>query len=186
MLRAASDLESTRASEAACDQATTAACDQSASLLYEAGYEYIIARRWPEAIAVFARLADSPASLLLAPDAQFNLGVAQAGAGLDQAAAATFRACLQARPGDAQAQLYLGNALARMGRDDEARHAYVAYLEMVGTAPEAERVRRLVEEMSGAPAAGAPAPPAAAPDSNAPAAASASPSPPAPPAPGTR
>jgi tetratricopeptide (TPR) repeat protein len=180
MLRAASDLEATRASDAACDQATTAACDQSASLLYEAGYEYIIARRWPEAIAVFARLADSPASLLLAPDAQFNLGVAQAGAGLDQAAAATFRACLQARPGDAQAQLYLANALARMGRDDEARLAYVAYLEMAGTAPEADRVRRLVEEMSGAPAAGAPAPPAASPASNPPGAASASP------APGTR
>jgi tetratricopeptide (TPR) repeat protein len=163
MLRAAADLEVTRVSEAACDQATTAACDQSGSLLYEAGYEYIVARRWPEAIAVFARLADSPASPLLAPDARFNLGVAQAGAGLDQAAAETFRVCLQARPDDMQAQLYLGNALARMGRDDEARHAYVAYLEKAGTAPEVDRVRRLVEEMSGAPATGAPAAPAAAP-----------------------
>jgi tetratricopeptide (TPR) repeat protein len=187
MLRAASELEATRASEAACDQATTAACDQSASLLYEAGYEYIVARRWPEAIAVFARLCDAPSSRLLAPDAQFNLGVAQAGAGLDQSAAETFRACAVARPDDALAQLYLGNALARLGRDDEARHAYAAYLEKAGTAPETERVRRLIEEMSGAPGAGAPSPAAATPASNPPSAAGDAPPPAgAPPAPGTR
>jgi TolA-binding protein len=187
MLRAASGLEATRASEADCDEATTAACDQSASLLYEAGYEYIVARRWPEAIAVFTRLCDAPSGRGLAPDARFNLGVAQAGAGLDQSAAETFRACAVARPDDALAQLYLGNALARLGRDDEARHAYAAYLDKAGTAPETERVRRLIEEMSGAPGAGAPSPAAATPASNPPSAAGDAPPPAgAPPAPGTR
>ena len=176
LLRAASDLAAEREQDAArdgaaaCDQASAPACDQSAALMYEAGFEYIAARRWPEAIALYSALCEAPSRPAFAADALFNLGVARAGAGLDQSAADTFRACLEARPEDLQAQLYLGNALARLGREDEARRAYGAWLEKAGSTPEADRVRRLVEGMSDAasttrPAASttppaAPAPPA--------------------------
>jgi tetratricopeptide (TPR) repeat protein len=144
-----------------------AGTEDAAPLLYEAGVELTVARRWPEAIAVFQSLAtpiaDPPAdstpasgpppvaAASLAADALFNLGVAQAGAGLDDAAARTFRACLDARPDDLQAQLYLGNALFRLGRRDEARVAYGAWLERSGGAPEAERVRRLIQGPDAAP-----------------------------------
>jgi tetratricopeptide (TPR) repeat protein len=191
LLRAASDLAGTLEMDAGCHEASSIWCEQSEALRYESGFEYITARRWPEAIELFATLSEAPSRPALAHDALFNLGVARAGAGLDQAAADTFNACLQARPEDLQAQLYLGNALARLGRDDEARRAYGAYLEKCGPTPEAERVRRLVESMIGAAAPPPATPPAATqpaatqpPPTGAPPAASATPPSGSPPAPG--
>jgi tetratricopeptide (TPR) repeat protein len=132
-------------------------------LRFEAGLEQLAARRFAEAITTFESLAFDPGSPLQ-EEARFNLGVAQAGAGLDEEAAATFRDCAAKDEADPTARLYLGNALLRLGRPSEARDAYSAYLARAEKGREADQVRRLVQTIStvpapGTPAAGTPPPP---------------------------
>jgi tetratricopeptide (TPR) repeat protein len=137
-------------------------------LRFEAGLEELAARRFAEAITSFEGLAAAPESPLR-DEARFNLGVAQAGAGLDEDAAATFRDCAERNEADPSARLYLGNALLRLGRPVEAREAYAAYLARAEKGREADQVRRLVQTISGpqspGPAPGAPPPPPSQPGS---------------------
>jgi hypothetical protein len=53
-------------------------------------------------------------------------------------------------------RLYLGNALLRLGRAGEAREAYAAYLARAEQGREADRVRKLVQKISGPTASGGP------------------------------
>jgi tetratricopeptide (TPR) repeat protein len=126
------------------------------ALLFEAASEYLAARREARAIALFDRIAaDATGPPGLRTAALFNRGVASAAAGLDAEAARAFRDCLALRPDDAQALLYLGNALLRLGRREEARASYAAYLDRAGSGGEADRVRRLLDDLGPAPAGGA-------------------------------
>jgi len=129
---------------------------QAEPLRFEAGLEQLAARRFAEAIALFETLALLPEGALR-EEARFNLGVAQAGAGLDEDAAATFRDCAAQAEADPMPRLYLGNALLRLGRPAEAREAYAAYLERAEKGRESDRVRRLVQKISGQAAASNPA-----------------------------
>ena len=126
-------------------------------LRFEAGLEQYAARRYAEAIATFEVLAFADEGRPLRDEARFNLGVAQAGAGLDEEAVATFRDCSARAESDPQPRLYLGNALLRLGRPAEAREAYAAYLERAGQGREADQVRRLLQKLAGSQAE-APAP----------------------------
>jgi TolA-binding protein len=128
---------------------------------FEAGLEHLAARRYAEAIDLFAALAKMPPDHALHKDALFNLGVARAGAGLDDAAVTTFRDYLATAPDDPQGQLYLGNALLRLGKRPEAQAAYAAYLERAAKGPEADQVRKLVESLSAAATPATTAEPAA-------------------------
>jgi superkiller protein 3 len=131
-------------------EAASSAPDGADTWRFEAGLEHLAARRYAEAIDLFAALAKTPPDHPLRKDALFNLGVARAGAGLDDAAAATFRDYVTTAPDDPQGQLYLGNALLRLGKRPEAQAAYAAYLERAAKGPEADQVRKLVESLSAA------------------------------------
>jgi lipoprotein NlpI len=123
-------------------------------VLFEAAMEYLAARRQGRAIALFDQLAAGTGPADLRAAALFNRGVASGAAGLDTEAAQSFRDCLALHPDDAQALLYLGNALLRLGQREEARASYAAYLEKAGTGSEADRVRRLVQDLTTAQAGG--------------------------------
>jgi len=124
-------------------------------LRFEVGLEQLAARRFAEAITSFEALAVAPEGMLR-DEARFNLGVAQAGAGLDADAATTFRDCAAKNESDPMPRLYLGNALLRLGRAGEAREAYAAYLARAEQGREADRVRKLVQKISGPTATGGP------------------------------
>jgi len=79
--------------------------------------------------------------------AQFNLGVARAALGLNDEAIAIFRDYVEKNPIDPRAYLYLGNAYLRTNRVEEARSAYLAFLEHSVGAPEAGLVRRLLKSL---------------------------------------
>jgi Flp pilus assembly protein TadD len=121
------------------------------ALRFDAGLAFLSARRFAEAIATLDDVAQSAADENTRLDALFDSGVARAQAGLDAAAAAAFRDYLARRPADAEAHLYLGNALLRLGRRDEARLEYAAYLEQADPGPDADRVRRLVADLAARP-----------------------------------
>ena len=126
------------------------------ALLFQSATEYLAARRQARAIELFDKVASlQTGSPELRAAALFNRGVASAAAGLDAEAVQAFRDCLALRADDPQALLYLGNALLRLGRREEARASYAAYLDRAGTGGEAERVRRLVEGLAAAPSGGA-------------------------------
>jgi tetratricopeptide (TPR) repeat protein len=127
---------------------------------FQAGTALLAARRHARAIAIFETLAGGEAPAALRAAALFNLGVARAALGLDEAALQAFDAYLRDHPDDPRARLYAGNAYLRLGRRDEARAAYTAYLDH-GGGPEAEQVRRLLQTM-GPGAADAPEQPAGA------------------------
>ena len=142
------------AGQAAAGEAGTAG--QAETLRFEAGLEQLSARRFAEAIETFEALAAAPDGALRT-EARFNLGVAQAGAGLDEDAVSTFRGCASQADADPMPRLYLGNALLRLGRPAEAREAYAAYLERADKGREADRVRKLVQKISNQAAAANPA-----------------------------
>ena len=93
-----------------------------------------------EALAVYERLGPAAAR----PDLEINRGVALAALGDDAGATQRYRAVLAADAGNAVAQLYLGNALLRLGRTREAADAYVSFLRLDATGERAERVRRVL------------------------------------------
>jgi len=121
------------------------------ALRFDAGLAFLSARRFSDAIATLDAVAQSAPDDNVRLDALFDSGVARARAGLDAAAETAFRDYLARRPADAEAHLYLGNALLRLGHRDEARLEYAAYLEKADPGPDADRVRRLVADLAARP-----------------------------------
>jgi tetratricopeptide (TPR) repeat protein len=144
-----------RAAEALRQSGAPAAEEMRARFL--AGAELLAVRLHARAIAIFETLAGGEAPADLRAAALFNLGVARAGLGLDEAALRAFDAYLRDHPGDPRARLYAGNAYLRLGLRDEARAAYTAFLEG-GGGPEAEQVRRLLKSLQPEPEGAAPKP----------------------------
>ena len=115
---------------------------------FEAGVELINGRVFGRAIELYENLttiaSDDPAGSELRAAALFNLGVARAYLGLDSAAADAFTSYIEVHPDDADAHLYLGNALYRLGHGAEARTTYMRYLEMAVASPDTTRVQELL------------------------------------------
>jgi tetratricopeptide (TPR) repeat protein len=120
----------------------------AAGLQLEAGVALCRVRLHARAIDLFEAVAadatiggpDGP----LRATALFDLGVARAALRLDAPAAESFRSYLTLIPDDSLAKLYLANALYRLGRKDEARAAYSAYLEADASRPDAEQIERIL------------------------------------------
>jgi tetratricopeptide (TPR) repeat protein len=127
-------------------------------ILLEAAGELCAARLFARAGTIYQQILDragTDADTHAA--ARFNLGVARAGLGLDEAAAEAFTSFLSEHPGDGPALLYLGNASFRLGRKEDARAAYKAFLETAGAGPETTQVERILKTIDAGRAAGSPA-----------------------------
>ncbi|MFQ5878399.1 MAG: tetratricopeptide repeat protein [Acidobacteriota bacterium] len=120
----------------------------TAEIRFEAGMELLAGRLFARAAALFEELAAGGSEGTTDPElgsaALFNLGVARASLGLHEEAARSFRAFLGTHPDDPRARLYLGNAYLRLGRTEEARAAYSAYLRRAGSAPEVREVEEIL------------------------------------------
>jgi tetratricopeptide (TPR) repeat protein len=129
----------------------------AASLRYEAGLQELAGRLNARASETFAALAEGGEDLPveLRDDALFNLGVARARLGLDEAAVDSFSAYLARHPDSAPALLYLGNACYRLGRTAQARSHYDAYLRSGARGPEQVRVEHLLKSLPAGSAGGA-------------------------------
>jgi tetratricopeptide (TPR) repeat protein len=79
--------------------------------------------------------------------AALNNGVTLALLGDDADAVDAFQLALDRNPDLGRAHLYLGNALLRLERDDQAVVAYKAYLEKTNRGEAAERVRRILKQV---------------------------------------
>ena len=83
------------------------------------------------------------------PDLLLNHGIALAALGNDQEAEALYREALDRKEDFPQAWLYLGNALVRQGRNQEAVQAFRRYLQAGKESRAAEQVRRILEQLTG-------------------------------------
>ncbi len=123
-----------------------------AEMRFEAAVELLAARHYADAVNLFYsfNLDDSLDTFNqdLRAAARFNLGVARAALGLHEEAISTFKEYIAERPADPQAYLYLGNAYLRTDRIEEARAAYIAFLEHSVGAPEAGLVRRRLKSLN--------------------------------------
>jgi tetratricopeptide (TPR) repeat protein len=108
------------------------------------GYYQIRAGRFRAAHEVYSELARGAARA----DLWVNDGVALAGAGDDAAAAGSFERALGIDPLEPRARLYLGNALLRLGRADDAAAAFKRYAEDHPDGESVERVRRILAEIA--------------------------------------
>jgi len=127
----------------------------AAEVRFEAAVELLAARHYADAVNLFYSF-HLDASLDAFDDdlraaARFNLGVARAALGLHDEAIAIFKEYLEKHPIDPQAYLYLGNAYLRSDRIEDARAAYLAFLEHSVGAPEAGLVRRLLKSLDERP-----------------------------------
>lgn len=77
-----------------------------------------------------------------------NEGVCAAAVGDDRGAAAAFRHALERDPELSKAQLFLGNALLRLGQTAPATEAYAAFLAVNQRGEAAERVRRILKQIA--------------------------------------
>jgi tetratricopeptide (TPR) repeat protein len=122
-----------------------------AEMRFEAAVELLAARHYADAVNLFYSFnLDESLDIFdqgLRAAARFNLGVARAALGLHDEAISTFKEYIAERPADPQAYLYLGNAYLRTDRIEEARAAYIAFLEHSVGAPEAGLVRRLLKSL---------------------------------------
>lgn len=100
--------------------------------------------RFREAHELYARLASENETAAM----RVNDGVAVSQLGDDEAASAAYRRALEIEPDHRLAQLYLGNALLRLGRRDQAVAAYSAFLDLDSRGESAERVRRILEQIA--------------------------------------
>lgn len=107
-------------------------------------YLTLQAGRYRQAHLLYAELAqEEPRAELLVND-----GVALAKLGDDAGAIEAYRRALALDPTEARARLYLGNALLRLGRKDEAVAAYRKYLDDVTSGEARERVRRILAQIA--------------------------------------
>jgi tetratricopeptide (TPR) repeat protein len=138
---------------AAALQEEAGAPDPAAALRFERGLELQAGRLYSAAAETFERLAGAGTSggagadLALRDAARFNLGVTRASMGLHEQAYEAFAAYRRDHPDDARALLYLGNASYRLGRNEEARAAYSAFLDKSSPGPEADRVQRILQRL---------------------------------------
>jgi len=110
--------------------------ERLAFLLFQAG-------RYGEAHEIYAELATAGnAGLAL------NNGVTLALLGDDAGAAAAYRQALAIEPDRREAQLYLANALLRLGDEGAAVESYKAYLDSDARGEAAERVRRILAQLA--------------------------------------
>lgn len=123
----------------------------STEVRFEAAVELLAARHYADAVNLFYSFhLDESLDAFdddLRAAARFNLGVARAELGLHEEAIAIFKEYLEQHPIDPQAYLYLGNAYLRSDRIEDARAAYLAFLEHSVGAPEAGLVRRLLKSL---------------------------------------
>jgi tetratricopeptide (TPR) repeat protein len=101
------------------------------------------ANRFREANEIYSELAASGDAKIL-----LNEGVTLAMLGDDEAAAAAYRRALESDPGLHPAKLYLGNALLRLRRRQDAAAVYKGYLDEVKSGEAAERVRRILLQIA--------------------------------------
>lgn len=80
-------------------------------------------------------------------DLEVNAGVALARLGDYRGAFDAYGRALQIAPEHLHALLYQGNALLRLGREDEALESYQAFLDRGGDGEAAERTRRILEQL---------------------------------------
>ncbi len=122
------------------------ALPDAASIRFEAGALWIEGRLYARAITLYEALLASPASAESPwrSAAFLNLGVARSSLGLDDAAVEAFLSCLTGAPDDSRALLYLGNAYLRLGRKEEARARYAAFLESSSGGIETAQVQKLL------------------------------------------
>ena len=124
---------------------TEARADPEGATLDRLGYLLLRADRYREALDIFDRLVGSDPGRAAW---QFNRGVALAGLGRDEDAAAAFATVGDDLDLGARAGLYRANALLRLGRTAEAADAYVGFLENSADSEAAERVRRILASIA--------------------------------------
>jgi tetratricopeptide (TPR) repeat protein len=107
-------------------------------------YMLFKANRFREAHDIYAGLARSTGGATQ----EINDGVALAMLGDDEAAVAAYNRALKIEPDHKLARLYLGNALLRLERSQEAVTAYMGYLELDRADEAAERVRRILLQIA--------------------------------------
>lgn len=107
------------------------------------GYALFRAGRYRDAMNVYEQSAGNDGV-----DRALNLGVCAARLGHDLEAVDAFRHALELEPKQRTAQLYLGNALLRLGQRDDAVAAYKAFLEQETRGEAAERVRRILKQIA--------------------------------------
>lgn len=108
-----------------------------AYMLFKAG-------RYAEAQRLYRELASGSGRTDLA----FNHGVTLALLGNDEGAVEAYRLALERDPDHRQAQLYLGNSLLRLGKQQEAVVAYLLVLKQSSRGESAERVRRILKQVA--------------------------------------
>jgi len=137
--------------------APPSALPDAASIRFEAGAQWIEGRLYARAIGLYETMLSSPASAEASwrSAALFNLGVARASLGLDDAAIEAFTSSMDGKGGDDRALLYLGNACLRLGRKEEARARYTAFLETAAAGADSARVQRLLRQLDHPAGAGA-------------------------------
>jgi tetratricopeptide (TPR) repeat protein len=98
------------------------------------------ANRFREAYRIYRELAGAASEI--------NSGVSLAMLGDDEGAVSSYNRALEIEPDNRLALLYLGNALLRLERRQEAVAAYEDYLDLIDTGEAAERVRRILRHIA--------------------------------------
>jgi tetratricopeptide (TPR) repeat protein len=111
--------------------------DRLAYMLFQAG-------RFREAREIYSELAGSTGGVA----AEINDGVTLALLGDDEGAVAAYLRALEAEPQRPRALVYMGNALLRLGRRDEAVEAYRSFLDLGFKGEVSERVRRILVQVA--------------------------------------
>jgi tetratricopeptide (TPR) repeat protein len=107
-------------------------------------YMLFRADRFREAQELYAELSAAGGRA----DLVINDGVSFARLGDDVAAVAAYRQALALDPTSWKAQLYLGNALLRLGQREEAIEAYRQFLGVGEDGESAERIRRILKQIA--------------------------------------
>jgi len=120
------------------------ALDSGDDAEFQLGYYLLKGQHYSQALQIFQELAarGSAAALL-------NAGIAQAGLGRDEEAAAAYRRYLTDHPKDPLPHLYLGNSLLRLSRTQEAEVSYQNYLNLAAGDEKTGKVRRLLRLLGG-------------------------------------
>jgi len=107
------------------------------------GYALFRADRFREALDIYERVQSDGRV-----DLEINRGVCAARLGQDLKAVEAYQRAIELEPGHRTAQLYLGNALLRLGQRDPAVEAYKGFLEQGTRGESAERVRRILTQIA--------------------------------------